>query len=352
MDHALECRECRQAADAAELVPPEVLDCADCRESLDFLWALLDDLEHFEPAVARELPRAERFLDELSRLPPAEQVLEVTSGPRYQEWGFCQWLLMSSRAGWHGEIRLARHRAGLAVAIAERLDPRYYHPRWLADLQGKAYSYLANTQRILGDFDQAQRNMREAKRRVRRGVGGDAEPRVLVLESSLVGDMGDDDSALAILDRAEPHFARTGNVRELGMIALKRCYLFGHSQRYLLEFREGQRAKRLIDPRREPKLAQMMKQNLVAALVNVGQAERARKTLGELHTTDEGNFAARRLWTESGIFRAEGRPDLALRALKRARDLFLELGRVPDAEAVTREMSLVDYPPWITDIAT
>ena len=179
--------------------------------------------------------------------PPAEQVLEVAGepGPASGAAGSGSW--MSSRAGWHGEIRLARHRAGLAVAIAERLDPRYYHPRWLADLQGKAYSYLANTQRILGDFDQAQRNMREAKRRVRRGVGGDAEPRVLVLESSLVGDMGDDDSALAILDRAEPHFARTGNVRELGMIALKRCYLFGHSQRYLLEFREGQRAKRLID---------------------------------------------------------------------------------------------------------
>jgi len=148
VDHALECRECQRAAAAAELVPPEVLDCADCRESLDFLWALLNDLEHFEPAVARGLSRAERFLDELSDLPPDQQLLEVQSDVQYQEWGFCQWLLMASRTGWHGGTRLARHQASLAVAIAARLDPRYYHPRWLADLQGKAYSYLVNAQRI------------------------------------------------------------------------------------------------------------------------------------------------------------------------------------------------------------
>ena len=352
MDHALECRECRRAAAAAELVPPEVLDCADCRESLDFLWALLDDLEHFEPAVARELPRAERFLEELSRLPPAEQVLEVTSGPRYQEWGFCQWLLMSSRAGWHGDIRLARHRAGLAVAIAERLDPRYYHPRWLADLQGKAYSYLANTHRILGDFDQAQRNMHEAKRRVRRGVGGDAEPRVLCLESTLVGDMGDVDGALLLLDRAEPHFLAAGSSRDLVGIALKRSGLFAHSQRLLLAFRECQHAASLIQPRQEPTLSAMAHQNMASILTKLGQTQRGRKVLDELKPNDEGSIVAHRLWINANLCRAEGQRALALRFLKRARHLFLELGRRPDAEAVTRDMALVDQPPWITPAKT
>lgn len=348
MDHALACRECRRAADAAELIPPEVLDCVDCRESLDFLWALLDDLEHFEPAVARELPRAERYLEELSDLPPDQQILKVTAETQYQEWGFCQWLLMSSRAGWHDDTRLARHYSGLAVVIAERLDPRYYHPRWLADLQGKAYSYLANTQRILGDFGQAQRNMRKAKGRVRLGVGGDAEPRVLCLEASLVGDLGGEAQALSILDRVEPHFAETGNELELVRVSMKRTYSLAHAGRPLQALREAMRTAELAESHGDLSLIDAAQRNLAMSLAQTGQVDHTRDVFDSLPPTGSGNLLARRFWVEATILRAEGKPELARRSYHRAKSVFLELGRLPDAETVDLLITQADQPPWAT----
>ena len=171
MEHAPRCPCCRRTATALELVPDEILDCRECRSSLEVVYDMVDELEHFDPVVALELPRAEAMVEELSPLPLYAQIEKVIEDLPYRQWGVCQRLLSDAKQAWLNDPRLAHDRAVLAVVVAERLLEADYDALWIADLQAKAHAYLANALRILGRFQSAERELPDCRGQAGRGRG-------------------------------------------------------------------------------------------------------------------------------------------------------------------------------------
>ena len=341
--HATTCKRCQSCSVRMQLIPDEVLNCPDCLEAAEFLWTILRDLEHFEPAVVRELPRAESFMEELARFSLDEQITRVRAEHRYQQWGFCQWLLFTSKDAWHGDPQLAHDRAALAVAVAELLDPDYYHPQWLADLQAKAHAYLANAHRILASFSDAESHFLLAERRLRDGVGLNAELRVLTLKASLLIDQYRYSEALALIDRIAHQHESRQEWHDVGRLAMKRGRIFEAIGRAHDAAIEDLRAAELLDPHVEPHLVALALQNAVTCLITANEPKRARELFDRLPPVHDSRSSFRRRWVAGHLFCAEGHYAEALQSYFEAREKWAEMGLFYDAALVTIDMALAAY---------
>jgi len=341
--HATSCDRCKSTAADLQIIPDEVLDCPDCLEAAEFLWAILRDLEHFEPAVARELPRAEGFMAELASLSLNEQITRIRAEHRYQQWGFCQWLLFGSKHAWHSEPQRARDLSALAVAISEILDPEYYHPAWLADLQAKAHAYLANAERILADFSRAERHFLIAEQRLRQGVGCRAEGTVLTLKVSLLIDQYRYTEALAVIERLERQHSTRQEWSAVGRLAMQRARVFRALGQPAAAAEESDRAANLFDPQVDALLIGLARQNAVACHLEAGDPEKARRLFDQLPVVDDRRGVARRRWIEGHLLRAEGQVNDAVDAYGETREVWSGLGLHYDAALVTMDMALAAY---------
>jgi len=341
--HATACSRCRAAAAGMQLVPDSVLDCPQCRESADFVWAMVQDLDHFDPAVARELPDAEGFLDELAPLPLDEQKVRVRSELRYQRWGLCHRLLIAAKAAWHKDPQLAHDRAALATTVAGLLDPHKYHPQWLADLQAKAHAYLANAYRIQASFTEAERQFLIAEGKLREGVGVRAEARVLSLKVSLLIDQYRYTEALALIDRIEGHYQKHKAVHEVGRLSMQRARVLEALEQPTAAAAESARSVTLLDPMTEPHLVALARQNVVTCLNKAGETVRARQLFKELPPSTEPGISIRRIWIEGDILRSEQRYSEAIQAYDRAREAWSQMRLHYNAALVTMDMALAAY---------
>lgn len=344
MAHASTCAQCRSVVEALELVPDEVLDCPECRTSLDVVHHLVDELEHFDPLVALELPRAEAMLERVSHLPLEEQVEKVIEDLPLRQWGFCQRLLFEAKEAWYDDPGTAHDRAVLAVAVAERLLPNDYDPRWIADLQAKAHAFLANCFRILGRFRESEIEFQIAERNLSAGVGsGREEARILSLKASLLNDQHRHREALALLDRVERIHTTRKERHEIGRTCLQRARVLKAFSRGPEAAEECARAAAELDPAREPRLHLLARQNAVHYLVQAGQPERARQLFDNLPAVDDRMVLLRRSWIEADLLRAEGRPGRAREVYERTRETFASFGLHYDAALVTLDLALAAY---------
>jgi tetratricopeptide (TPR) repeat protein len=300
-------------------------------------------MEHFEPRVALELPRAEALLHELAPLPLDEQLTLARTMPVYHRWGFCQRLLFDARRSWQDDPQRALDRATVAVEVARRLDPVFYHERWVADLQAKAHAYLANAHRILGEFDAAENHFLRAEERLRHGVGMAAEGRVLSLKVSLLNDQYRYNEALALLDRVERHYERASQTDEVGRLAIKRGLVLQALDRPREAADEYARAHSLIDSELDPQASLAARQNAVYSLIQAGEVKRSRALFDALPEARESNIRLRRLWVEGDLLRAECRYDEACAAYESSRSGWAERGFHYDAALVTMDMALAAF---------
>lgn len=322
-----DCPECKAALEATPIQPDEVLDCPRCMESFDRLHRILDDLEHFDPSVATEALRADAMLRSLTRLWVLEQLARVTDDLSYQQWGLCQRLLYEARELWCQEPELANDRATVALAVAQLLDGRSYHPQWVNDLRAKAHAYLGNTFRILGHFDQAEQEFLQAELYLRRGVeSGQARARVFSLKVSLLVDQSRCEEAEALLDRIEAYYESTHQDTELARTQLQRAKVLEDRGAYDKAAEECAKASSNLAPRTHPRLSLLARQNAVHYLLHAGEVERARKLFDRLPRTEERMVALRREWMEADLLRAEGELILSMQAYQNARRGYREEG--------------------------
>lgn len=341
--HATACPRCRDAAPQVQLLPDDVLDCPQCLEAADFVWTMVQDLDHFDPAVARELPAAEESLHVLAPLPLDEQKARVRSDPRYQRWGLCHRLLVAAKSAWLSDPQLAHDRAALAVTVAELLNPDGYHPQWLADLQAKAHAYLANAHRIQARFSEAEHHFLAAEDKLRQGVGIRAEAQVLALKASLLIDQYRYTEALALLDRIEAHYRSHKAWHEVGRLCMKRGLVLEAQEQFELAAQEHARAASLLDPEVEDHLIVLARQNVVDCLVKGEKTEQARRLFEELPKAAAPSISIRRDWIEGHILGLEGHYDRALYAYERARESWSGQGLHYSAALVTMDMALAAY---------
>lgn len=344
MAHAPRCPECREVVSAQELVPDEVLDCPECMGSLEMVHAMVDELEHFDPLVALELPRADEMLAEIEDLTMEEQITRVLEDLPLRQWGFCQRLLAEARKAWRDDPRRAHDRALLAVLVADRLNPEDYHPQWIADLQSKAHASLANALRILARFGRAEEEFARAEERLAAGLGtGLAEARVLGLKASLLNDQYRHREALALLNEVERLYGGLKERHEIGRVCLQRSVVLEGLGRPERAAEECARAAAELDPEREPDLPVLARQNGVHYLVQAGEIERARGLFDELPHAGDRSIQIHRTWIEADLLRAEGRPGRARPLYEETRTAFADRGLHYDAALVSLDLALTAY---------
>jgi tetratricopeptide (TPR) repeat protein len=335
------CPDCRAALDATPINPAELAECPTCAASFAKLVEILDELEHFDPAVAAEVLSAEELFGRLTTLRVTEQLARVTDDLRYQQWGLCHRLLGASRELWCENPERAHERASVAAALADLLDAETYHPLWLSDLRAKARAYLANTHRILGEFREAEHEFVTAERHLRRGVGsGRTQAQVSSLKASLLVDQERFIEAGALLEKVEAYYRRAEEPRSLARTQLQQAMVAAGRGDFLEAAEHCLTAAAGLADRF---LSILARQNAVDYLVHGEDVERARSIFDALPAAEGRSMRLRRKWVEGNLLRSEGQPMLAMEAYEAARRGYREEGRYYYVALVALEQSLTAY---------
>lgn len=322
------CPDCRRALDRIPIDRDDLLNCPGCLDALARLHGILDEVEHFDPAVASEVLVAEELFRKLETLEVPEQLARVTGELRYQQWGLCHRLLAACREEWRSDPSRAHARATVAVAVADLLDPAIYHPQWVADLRAKAHGYLANTHRILADFPAAEREFLLAEHHLRQGVGsGRCQAQIVSLKASLLVDQERFIEAGALLGQVEAYYEQARETREVARVQLQQAMVAAGRGAFREAAEQCARASSNLHPRHDRALSLVARQNAVHYLVQAGDVERARALFDALPPAEGRSLALRRKWVEADLLRAEGELTAAMDAYAEARRGYREDGR-------------------------
>lgn len=124
-------------------------------------YAEPDDLPPVFRRLQSETPARQRLLvdnvDRLRTIEVAEAVLEPVPGL------------------WLEDPREARRQTCLALHILHSLSTRKYHPKLLYDLQGRAWGYLGNIERIFDRIERSRRALEKATALLRQGSDSNIE---------------------------------------------------------------------------------------------------------------------------------------------------------------------------------
>lgn len=334
---ATACEDCRKALDASPLTE-DVLNCPTCMESFTRLHQMVEELEHFDPSVAPEILTAVELFAKLDSLRLEDKVARVRDDLRYQQWGLAQRLLTAAWELWFTDRERAHEHAVVAAAVADRIDPETYHPRWAADLRAKAHAYLANTYRILGEFGDAEREFTKAEGYALKGTGrGRAQALVFALKSSLLLDQRRFVEAGLLLEFVMAHYASTDNRDAMARTCLQLAAVEDGREQYAAAAALCARALSYIEPDTDRHLWTLAKQNAVEYTVAAGDTARARALFDELPPVTNRWMELRRLWIEGNLYRAEEAYGAARVAYNAARKGFAEDGRHYYAALVSLE---------------
>jgi tetratricopeptide (TPR) repeat protein len=336
------CPRCRRALESDEPIPAEVLDCDQCMAAYGEFERWLERVEHYEPLVALELAKAEELLEEISGLQPDSQLERVKAEPVFRQWGFCQRLLAECRTEWTGDRHRARLLARLGTTVADLLAEDRYHALWVADLRAKAYGYLANTSRLLGDYRTAEREFVVAERWVERGLGaGRAEATVLRLKASLLLDQYRHLEAEAVLDRVLRHYRENAQVADTARTLLKLAMVSRARELHVQAVERVEEALSLLDPEKDSYLVYVATNNLVLYRIDAGAVEAARALFEMLPEPGTRLLRIRRTCLEGDLRCAEGDLDRAARLYDDVRIAFLAEDLHYDVALVSLNLAVV-----------
>ena len=236
-----------------------------------------------EALVARQ--RAERQMARLRKRTAPERLFLVEEGRHFRHWALAESAALESVAKAPNHPQEALDWARLAVRIAE-LAPG--EEAWRRRLEGWTLHFQANAERACNVLPAARQSLDRARKLWQAGEGGD--PGRLLnpawpagLEASLLRAERRFDEALRKIDEALG--LDRGELR--GQILLSKSIIFKclgdpeASTAVLLE------AEPLIDARREPRLALVVRFNLLADLCDLGRAAEARPRLGAVREVAE-----------------------------------------------------------------
>ena len=342
LEAVAQCPQCTAALDVYEPLPEEALHCDECLASYAVFESWLEKLEHFEPHVAPEWVTAPQLYRELMHMPLEEQLIEVRYRLIYQQWGFCQWLLADSAAARLSDPQRCHDRAGLAVAVAERLNEVDYQPRWVAELRAKAHAYLADALRLLGDHTAAEREFERAESWVERGLGqGRAESAVLSLRASLLLDQFRHLEAEALLERVQRSYRQSRQSSEEARVLLKLAMVSQARERPEEAARRVGRALEILDQVDEPVLQDVARQSLVHFWIDGRDIGHAREVFDGMSEPTVHHLRLRKRWLQGDLLRAEGDLQGAARMYDETRVGFLAEGLHYNVALLSLDLAMV-----------
>lgn len=250
---------------------------------IDYSVALERSAEHLrERQVRLDQERAEAgpLFAELMQHRSERQMLRVGNDARLRTWGVLEKLLEESQTRLPESRTESERLAGMALRLADRLDPDYYGESRLDDLRARAWSYIAETRRLRSDFAGAGQAFDRAHDHLRTGTGDTLERAlVLTLEASLRQCERRFDEAKRLLRQSIEIFLENGEEQRacqslIHLAAAHGCE--GHPVRALSLLQEAQRR---LDGAAEPRLLLAARHHLVQTLVAAGRLMEARGLL-------------------------------------------------------------------------
>jgi hypothetical protein len=255
--------------------------------------------------------------------------LPVAQADTAAAWSRCQKLIDICRELRYGDPETLLLTAGLAVAMAERLDPGFRDSTVLADLQAYALAELGNARRINDDFPGAEADLARAMAQAAQGTGS---PLLLAhlmdLTASLFIDQSRFEDARVLVDAVYAIHQRKGDRHSKGRALISKGFMAANA----LEDEEGIRflsqGLTMIDANRDPKLATSGIFNLIWSLVESRQAALAETLFDYSRPLFSVQFERKEgikyAWLEGRIAAALDNSDLAEQRLRDARVSFEE----------------------------
>jgi tetratricopeptide (TPR) repeat protein len=306
------------------VIPHFLARCPVCRERHEEIRRLQKEVGHWDEEVAvMESRQAPELWDRLAERPYAEQVREIEEDEELHAWGLCQLLLRKSREATFNDPAKAVELANLALRVVRHLGMSY-DPNWVTDLRARCFAYLGNARRVLGELRSADDAFLKAENCLARSTTGNPEiqAEILDLKSSLRRAQRRLDDALEAVDEALSLYRALNHLHGIAKMVLARVQILselGHLDRAIELL---QQISSEIDPRREPRLFNYARYNLLGCLVLADRFEEGQALLSEVRD----------------LFRDSAQP-LDLVRLRWAEGLIdLGLGRLGPAEAAFREV--------------
>jgi hypothetical protein len=213
----------------ADVVPHVLAVCPGCRESYEEVLRLQREYEHWDERVAViEGRQAPVLFAELAPLSFEEQLAAIRGEERFQNWGLCQLLLRESLEAVFENPTRAISLAELGVRITEFLVEEAYDPEWVLDLRARAWAYLGNGLRVLGELWSAESAFRRSEEYLEASMTGNPHVRaeVLDLKGSLRRAQRRLEEAEALASEALAFYRESEDMQGVGAVLIKQAKIF------------------------------------------------------------------------------------------------------------------------------
>lgn len=327
------------------VVPHHLERCPDCREKHEEILRLQAEIGHWDEEVAvvesREAPElwsrlAEHQIDDQLKLVDEDEGLHA--------WGLCNFLLKKSLAAVFDNPAQAVDLADLALRVSQYLGSAY-DPHWVLDLRARAFAYLANARRVLGELKSADAAFRKAEICLRRSTTGNlkVEAELLDLKSSLRRDQRRLPEALALSDRSLTLYRESGDSHGLAIALLKKAKILEEAGDLVGSIDLLQQGSSEIDRVREPRLYALARYNLLGCFTFASRLNEAEKLLPEVRNlfreTAQPLDLVRLRWAEGNIALGLDRIQDAEHAFREVQKEFLDRGMAFNAALVSLDLA-------------
>jgi tetratricopeptide (TPR) repeat protein len=327
------------------VVPHFLAQCPMCRERHQEILRLQREVGHWDEQVAvlegQEAPDLWMQLVEHSY---EEQVRRADEDESFHTWGLCQLLLDKSLKAGFGDPRTAVDLANLAIKVAAHLGDAY-DPSWVLDLRARAFAYLGNARRILGELRSAEDAFHKAEKCLDRSTSGNTLilAEILDLKGSLRRAQRRFHAALELVEQSATLYREIGDPHGAGIALLKKAQVLSEMGDLTQAIQLLRDSTPPIDPILEPRLFTYARYNLLGCLVLAGRSDEADKLLPEVRNLFQGSAQpldlVRLRWTEGNIALGLGRLGPAEAAFREVQRDFLERRMGYDAALVSLDLA-------------
>jgi tetratricopeptide (TPR) repeat protein len=308
--------------------------------------AVADKLRHAGLEIERQRSRADQLWDELRAHPPSRRLLMVENASRFQTYALVELLLGECRRTWCDDPGHAEELAELALAVTYRLERRVHGPALLNDLKAEAWTYVANCRRIRADVRSVSEAF-EIAESYRAGGTGDPlqEAEMLDLQATFLREQGRFGESSHTLERAILIYRAAGDSHAEGRTLIQQANVAWERGDEEAAIALLERAAGLVQPDRDPRLAFVLKHDLARFRGLAGRPEEAAALIPELRrlALEAGGRLdrLRLLWTEGLILARQGRVGVAEAMLRRAVVGFARSGAGYDAALAALDLAAV-----------
>lgn len=334
------CDLCRAA------LSPKIRLIADNPRSEFSISKVLANVADLEREMHRERAVAAEQLREFLRHPPARQWTLLRNSVRFDSWSFCEMLLDVGFETIYDDPHRALDISRMGVTIADRLPVAGYGERLVEDLRARAWGRTANALRATSDLAGAEQALANAARHLKLGSGEPLEEAEhLYFRASLRRAERRLDEALRAIHRSRRIYRMVGNRHLEGRSLM--CESLIRDLRGEVEESIDccRKARTLVEPERDRRLAIAAHHNLVWQLMVAGRSEEALRELADLRpayfeTNDQIPLLKLR-WMEARLAKDLGRPEESERAFREAHDGFVA-ARIPyEAASVALDLAVL-----------